>query len=276
MPKSTVSRRLSRLEEALGATLLMRTPRSMQVTETGQLLYRQGMPALSHLEDVERQVMDRAAEPSGPLRISAPPDLAAVHLGPLCADFLRVHPRVRLSVVSTNAYVNLIEEGVDVALRIHVTPLESVASLRARKLSHLDVGLYAAPDYLERAGRPRSPQQLQDHVRLGMDALASSWTLTHARTGKVVELAGSAALSCNDHLMLCAATVGGAGVALLPSFLAASHVRGGALQRILSAWVLRSAELSLVWPASHHTSPRVRAFVDMAVAHFKRDGAQGS
>ncbi len=268
LPKSTISRRLARLESDLGATLLMRTPRSIQITETGELLHRQGSPALSYLDEVERMVLDRAAEPSGPLRVSAPPDLAAVHLGPLCASFVRTCPKVRLSVVATSTFTYLISDGYDIALRIHVDSLDSVASLRARKLARVEVALYAAPSYVEQQGVPRTPRQLCEHALLGMAVFPKSWKLTHARKGTTTEVAEHPNLVTNDHILLRDAALAGAGVAVLPSFVAEPHVRQGHLQRVLPSWAVQTAELSAVWPATLHTSPRVRAFVDETVKFF--------
>lgn len=269
LPKSTISRRLARLEADLGSTLLMRTPRSTQVTETGKLLYQQGAPALSHLEEVERLVVDQAAEPSGPLRVSAPPDLAAVHLGALCARFVRACPKVRLSLVASDAFTNLIDDGYDVALRIHVDALDSVTSLRVRKLARVEVGLYAAPSYVGDRGAPRTPAQLADHALLGMAVFTRGWKLTHARKKTTAEVGETPALTCNDHLLLRDAAVAGAGVAVLPSFLAEPSVRDGSLERVLPKWAVQTAVLSVVWLATHHLSPRVRAFVDETAKFFE-------
>ena len=103
MPKSTVSRRLSRLEEELEAQLVLRTPRALQLTELGQLLHARATPVLAHLDDVERSLRERGETPAGPLRVSAPPDLATAHLGPLLGTFSLDHPRVELRLVPITA-----------------------------------------------------------------------------------------------------------------------------------------------------------------------------
>lgn len=270
LPKSTISRRLARLESDLGATLLLRTPRSIQITETGELLHRQGSPALSYLDEVERMVLDRAAEPSGLLRVSAPPDLAGVHLGALCARFGRRYPEVRLSIVATGTFSSLISDGYDVALRIHTDALDSVASLRVRRLARVEVALYAAPSYVEQEGLPRNPRQLAQHTLLGMAAFPGSWTLTHVRRGTTFEITEQPNLVSNDHLLLRDAALAGAGVAALPSFVAEPRVRQGHLRRVLPAWAVQTAVLSAVWPTTHHTSPRVRAFLDETARFFDR------
>jgi DNA-binding transcriptional LysR family regulator len=116
VPKSTISRRLSRLEEELNAQLVLRTSRAVQLTEVGQQLHLQGAPALAYLDDVQRAVRDRGEDPVGPLHVSAPADLAASHLGALCGDFVLAHSQVQLTLSTTNEFVDLINQGVDVAL----------------------------------------------------------------------------------------------------------------------------------------------------------------
>lgn len=268
LPKSTISRRLARLEEELGATLLVRTPRATQVTEMGQFLFDRGAPALAHLEEIRRLVVDRGAAPRGLLRVSAAPDLAAAHLGPLCASFLRANPMVKLSLVATNEVSRLVDQGFDVAIRVHMDALESVSTLRVRKLTSFHMALYAAPAYLEGLPALRRLDQLGDCARLSLDAISTRWRLVHERSGKEEEVLVDPTLACNDHFMIRDAALGAAGVAMLPSFLAEPLVREGKLARVLPRWTGPRARVSILWLANLHTSPRVRAFVDAAAAFF--------
>lgn len=268
LPKSTISRRLDRLESDLGATLLLRTPRSTQVTEIGRLLHTRGVPALASLDELQREIGDRVATPRGLLRVSAPPDLASVQLGALCAAFGRAHPQVQLTLVASNHFTNLVVDGFDLALRIHTGPLDAVTTMRVRRLARLQVGLYASPAYLGEHGAPRRPEELDGHRRLTMDAMGPSWTLTQLRSKRAYEITSPPSFACNDQLALRDAAAEGGGVAMLPSFVAEPLVRSAALERVLPTWTAGRAELSLVWLATNHTSPRVRAFVDAAVAFF--------
>ena len=269
VPKSTVSRRLGRLEDDLQAQLVLRTSRAVQLTEMGLLLHRRGAPALASLDDVRRAVQERTESPKGPLRLSAPNDLATAHLGPLLGEFITAHPEVDVTLDASNEFVDLISQGFDVALRIHATPLASVTSLRARKLTALSRGLYASPDYLEQHGRPRRPDDLVKHACLTITASARQWRMSKVRGGGRKDVALTPSLVSSDHHTLKQAAEAGAGIANLPSFIGDVGVCDECLVRVLPGWTMDPSTLSIVWPTTHHTSPRIRAFVDAAAAYFK-------
>lgn len=269
VPKSTISRRLSRLEDDLQAQLVLRTSRAVQLTEMGQLLHRQGAPALASLDDVRRAVQERTESPKGPLRLSAPNDLAAAHLGPLLGNFITEYPEVEITLDASNTFVDLITQGFDVALRIHATPLTSVTSLRTRKLVALSRGLYASPAYLERRGRPRRPKDLEKHACLTMAANARHWVINKVRGEGSQDVRLAPSLVSSDHHTLKQAAEAGAGIANLPTFLGEVGVCDETLVRVLPGWAMDASTLSALWPTTHHTSPRIRAFVDAAAAYFK-------
>ncbi|MCA9719115.1 MAG: LysR family transcriptional regulator [Myxococcales bacterium] len=269
IPKSTLGRRLNRLEDELDAQLVIRTPRRTQITELGRRLHAQGEPLLAELDDLRQRVLDRPAAPSGELRVSAPEDLATALMGGLCGRFLLDFPKVQVVLVASNAAVNLLADGFDVALRIHLGALADATSVRTRRLGAVEVGLFAAPRYLEGRARPRAPADLSRHALLSMDAVLPSWRLHRARDDASAQLVVRAAMRSNDHHALRDAALAGAGIASLPGFLCSEALAAGALVRVLPTWTLQtSATLSLLWPATRHVSPRVRAFIDAAVAFF--------
>lgn len=268
VPKSTVSRRLSRLEDDLQAQLVLRTPRAVQLTEMGLLLHRQGSPALACLDEVRRAVRERGEAPTGPLRVSAPNDLAASHLGTLLGDFVIEYPDVDVILDASNEFVDLIGHGFDVALRIHVVPLASVSSLRARKLVALARGLYASPDYLEQHGSPRRPSDLERHALLTMAAHARYWDMERVRGDVRQSVEVKPRFLSSDHHSLRQAAERGAGIATLPTFLGEVGVCEETLVRVLPGWSMGTSTLSALWPTTHHTSPRIRAFVDAAADFF--------
>lgn len=270
VPKSTISRRLSRLEEELRAQLLLRTARTVQLTEMGQMLQRRGSAALASLDELERAVTDGSGVPKGPLRLSAPNDLAAAHLGGLLGRFIERYPEVDVALEASNVFVDLVAEGIDLALRIHASPLASVSGLRTRKLTHLSRGLYAAPDYLKRQGRPRSPEALGQHACLTITASPRRWSMRRDRDEGAREVLISPRLVSSDHHTLMQAAEAGAGIAQLPTFLGEVGVRRERLVRVLPAWTMEASTLSALWPVTHHASPRVRAFVDAAVEYFEQ------
>ncbi len=268
VPKSTVSRRLSRLEDDLQAQLVLRTPRAVQLTELGLLLQRQGAPALASLDEVQRAVRDRGDAPTGPLRVSAPSDLATSHLGTLLGDFVIEYPEVDVMLEASNEFVDLIGHGFDIALRIHVHPLASVSSLRTRRLVGLARGLYAAPGYLEQHGTPRRPNDLGTHACLTMAAHARHWEMDRVRGEGHHTFQVTPRFLSSDHHSLRQAAELGAGIATLPTFLGEVGVCNETLVRVLPGWSMGTSTLSALWPTTHHTSPRVRAFVDAAAAFF--------
>ena len=268
VPKSTLSRRLGRLEEELDAQLLLRTSRAVTLTDVGRLLHRQGTSALAHLEEVERALLERGDEPVGPLRVSAPLDLAVSDLGEIIAKLLKDYPRVDVQLVATNQFVDLIAQGVDVALRIHLQPLPSVTSLRTRRLATIDGGLYASPTYLQARGRPRRPTELRRHACLSMVARPNRWEFTQRRSGAIHSVEFTPRFRSDDNHTLRDAAERGVGIADLPTFLGEPAVRRGTLVRVMTGWSTGTGTLSAVWPATHHTSPRIRAFLDGVAKHF--------
>lgn len=234
----------------------------------GQLLRRQGAPALASLDEVRRAVQERGEAPTGPLRISAPNDLAASHLGTLLGDFVLAYPQVDVMLDASNEFVDLIGHGFDVALRIHVQPLASVSSLRTRRLVALARGLYASPDYLERHGTVRRPEDLQRHACLTMAAHARQWDIARVRGEGSRTLQVRPRFISSDHHSLRQAAERGSGIATLPTFLGEVGVCNETLVRVLPGWSMGASTLSALWPTTHHTSPRIRAFVDAAAKFF--------
>ncbi len=165
--------------------------------------------------------------------------------------------------------VDVLADGYDVVFRVHFAPLPAVASLKARRLGTIDVGLYAAPPYVQAHGQPRRPEDLRRHRCLSMSSLGPAWVLTTAGDGRVAKVEIDPALWSTDNHALRDAACEGAGIAVLPSFLAAEPVADGRLVRVLPGWCLQTATLSMLWPATHHASPRVRAFLDLAVDLFQ-------
>ena len=200
--------------------------------------------------------------------VSAPADLAARHLGALCSEYLQRFPKVQIDLRASNTFVDLIADGVDIALRAHGQALADSSSLRVRRLCPLEVGLFASPTYLAEHGRPRRPERLAEHRCLTMVGRGNHFTMTHARTNRAFDLDVDPILCSDEHQLLCDAAERSVGIATLPNFIGAAAVETGTLERILPAWSMRSAKLSAVWPTAAHTSPRIRGFIQMAADYF--------
>ena len=270
LPKSTVSRRIKRLEDELGRPLLHRDSRRFRLTDAGEQLYRRSASAVRDLEAAERAVREASTEPAGELRITAPRDLgASPPLVKLFVGFRREHPQVRLTVDLSDRLVDIVAEGFDFAIRLHGDPLPERAGIKVRRLASLDGGLYASGDYLDRTGRLAHPDDLVNHECLGTVSAAGQarWELKWRGEGPPVALELEPGVCSNSMTFVQGAVMAGAGVGILPNFIGAELV---GVERVLPGWELPSGTLSLLWPASRHQSPRIRAYVDSLATGFGR------
>jgi len=274
IPKSTVSRRVSRLEDALGVPLLTRTGRSVAVTETGQRLFERTHGPLREIHDVERELRDGADDPGGTLRVTAPSDIgSAPWCARLFASYRARHPRVRLEIELTNRVVDLIGESFDVALRPSgVGGSEALITRKLLPMAALDggglpVGLYASHEYVARRGAPSALEALPDHDCIVHPALTrgGTWTFEDGE-GQRREVRPTPTVVANGFNLVLQLVLAGAGISVLPRMLLGSARAEGRVVAVLPAWGMHQGGLFAVWPASRHLAPRVRAFVDHAAA----------
>lgn len=266
VPKSTVSRRIARLERDLGARLLQRTTRRLSLTDAGQIYYRHCSRVLAELDEAHRTVSGMQQQPSGVLRLTAPHDLAAI-VSTLIADFSERYPEVRVVTEMTTRVIDLVAEGFDLALRagqLHDS------SLIARRLASFDVVLYASPQYLERCGMPELPRHLANHrcLTLGSQRTSESWQLTGPDGAETVEV--QAFLASNDVTLLCNAAAAGMGIANLPTLTCREDEKAGRLVRVLPTYRGGETGLYAVFPTGEHLAPKVRRFVELAAVHMSR------
>jgi DNA-binding transcriptional LysR family regulator len=257
MPKSTVSRKVSELEEHLKARLLQRTTRKLSLTDVGRIYYDHCVRILGEIEDAERAVSRLEEAPRGVLRVTAP--VNAGFLGPIVSDFLERYPEVRLELFCTSRAVDLVEERFDLAIRAGAL---ADSTLIAQSLGRVGWYFVATPAYLKRRGRPRSPRDLGKHDCLffgtGLDAVK----LRLDSTGRSVELALSARMVVTDMDIVHAAATAGRGIALLPAFRCIEDLRARRLERVLRQWSAPSTPVHVVYPSTRHLSPKVKSFID--------------
>ncbi len=273
VPKSTVSRRVARLENELQTALVHRTARAIVLTERGEQLATRSAPAFRELRHVEHTLFEHGDEPRGLLRITAPSDLGSSRfVNELLLGFRSRWPEVRLDIQLTERVVDLVHEGIDVALR----PMGAHRSWRGdglmtRSLGSMTAAVYGSPTYLDQNGSPVHPAELVEHHWITHHAWASrgSQPLTHRGSGEVFQLNPESAINTNHIDQVAALIAGGAGLGLLPSFLANALVQQGAIRPVLTDWDWPGGKLTAVWPASRHTSPRVRAFIDFVVTYMR-------
>ncbi len=268
IPKSRLSRRISQLEKDLGVRLLQRSTRRFAVTEVGQSVNRHVQSMLSEAS-AAREAVDRlSAEPRGVIRVSVPVALAQQQLPELLPEFLARYPQVRVQMQVSNRRVDLINEGFDVAIRVR-SNLDDDGSLVMRSFGQIQELLVASPDYLDRAGRPSDPAQLDDHVTLTMneDEARQRWELQGA-DGQLRRVELKPRVSGFDFQMLMALARQGMGITMLPETLCADLVRAGSLEVVLPQWRLPQGIAHAVFASRRGMLPAVRVFIDFLAEHL--------
>jgi len=266
LSRAVVSKYLSRLEDRLGARLLHRTTRRLSLTEAGAALFEASRGALERIEEAEAAVAQFQSKPRGRLRVSAPMSFGILHLGPAMADFARAYPEITLDVRLDDRFVNLVEDGFDVAVRIGAL---TDSSLVARKVATTRAVACASPGYLAEHSEPESPEDLASHNCLVYSYLADVWRFT-APDGREIPVAVKGSLRINNGIVLAEAAVAGHGILVTPSFYVAPLLRSGRLRQILSRYKLKELGIHAVYPQRGHVPPKVRAFVDFLAQRFGR------
>ena len=232
LPNSTVSRRISNLEKAIGLRLLHRTTRKIELTEAGQIYFERCKRIVDEAKLAHEQLGEILAQPSGILRASLPVDFATIYLAPLIAEFARKYPGIRFDFDLTPRLVDLVSEPFDVAIRMGHPP---DSNLIARQLASLPCYLYASPRYLKNAGEPADPSDLAQHECLGFRTLKSHvWTLRHADESMDVAVGGRFQLNSMGLIRRLASM--DLGIAVLPAEIVAEDVAQEKLRRILVEW----------------------------------------
>ncbi len=267
--KGSISRRISRLEQRLNAVLLTRTPRAVSVTEEGIAFYTKARDALELLDDGIRGAMASRAVPQGHLRVTAPHDLGLDVLPDLIACFRDRHPQITVELLLTDASLDLARDRVDLALRASGGGLPDMA-YRATPIMDLQIGLYAAPDYLANHGAPASPAELQQHIivanwerRRGSEHL----NLTGPR-GRYTEVTVNPAVHVSDYAGVHRLLLAGMGVGPLPDAVAAGSVAAERLLPVLPQWTLMRARLYGISVSGRQAPARVRVFLDFIRAEL--------
>jgi DNA-binding transcriptional LysR family regulator len=267
VPKSTVSRAIARLEDGLRVRLFQRTTRSLAPTDAGQALYAEVLPHVDALRAATSVLTSENEVPRGLLRITAPNDLGTLLLAEIVARFVQRHPEVTVDVVLTSQTVDLVAEGIDLAVRAGVL---RDSSLVARKIADAELQLYASPTYLARRGTPRTLPELATHDTILFRAKngRARWTLECKSEKGSVDVKGS--LTADDFAFLLGAAVSGAGIAMLPRFTADAELRAGRLVRVLATHAARSAgAIYVVHASSKHVPRKVSAFRDFLIESLR-------
>jgi DNA-binding transcriptional LysR family regulator len=259
LPKSSVSRQVAALEAALGTQLLHRTTRRVSLSTAGEALYERAAPLVGALRATLGSLPEREELPSGELRITAPNDVGATLLGDIVARFSARFPAVRVDLRLTNRAVDLVAEGFDLALRAAVGPLRD-STLVMRKLSAIELQLFAAPSYLARRGAPRTLEDLAKHAVVLFHGFRKRPSLAGA--------AQAARIVGDDFLFVREAVKAGGGIGLFPSFLAQGELASGQLVRVLPRYAEGGGTFVLLHPRAKHVPRKVTAFRDFLLEYL--------
>ena len=265
-PKSSVSRAVLRLEEALGVRLLQRTTRKLTLTPAGERYLADVRGPIARVAEASDEVSDMGREPGGLVRVSIA-RMEDLVIAELFAAFARAYPKIRVELVVTGRRVNLIEENIDLALR--AGPLDD-STLVARKVAVAELGLYAAPSYLERRGHPRRFAALATHdcVLHKTATGLQPWRLAGPRGVERVEVTGP--IIADDLGAVRQLTLAGVGIALMPDVAVQPEVERGALVRVLPAYALRGAPVNLVSVPLRHVPVRVKLLRDFLLRELPK------
>lgn len=267
---AAVSKHVAALEDALNTRLLHRTTRSLGLTPEGSAYYARATALLDEIDALERELREGGETPRGTLRVTAPMSFGLARLAPALPTFLSAHPDVKVDLALTDRFVDVVEEGVDVAIRVARALPDS--SLIARRLADAPRVLVAAPAYLAARGAPRVPSDLSTHACLRYTRLhdAAAWTFT-SPDGAQETVRVDGPLDVDSSLALRGALLAGLGLTLTPRFVVADALADGGLVPCLEPWTAEPASVYGVYPARQHLSAKLRAFLDFAAHAFRDD-----
>jgi DNA-binding transcriptional LysR family regulator len=259
---SAISKSVQRLERQLGVPLFSRTTRSLTLTHEGSDLHERALKLLRDAEEIEQAAKAARSEPAGTLRIAASLPIGLHLIAPLLPTFRAQHQKVSIDLGLSDHRVDLIEEGIDIAVRIGDLP---DSRLLSRKLSPHRLGCYASPDYLAANGMPTHPDDLQAHETVNLRYQSSGqlfrWPF---RVGdRDIEIVPPSAIIADASEAVISAVAAGGGIGMAANFMATPWVKRGELVPVLADFAVERHNITAVWPESRRTNPAVRAFLTM-------------
>lgn len=267
MSNAAASRTLAALEKRLNARLIERNTRRLSLSEVGEEFYRQCKTVLSHMKEAEAAVNATTLAPTGTLRVTSSLSFCMKHIAPLLPEFHRRYPNVRLEIVAANRYFDLLDSGIDVAIRTR--EYESDSNITVRRLASTRRILAASPSYLAARGTPRTLEELSDHTMLVYNHanFPDELHFTKDNTTQVVKI--SSLLQSNDGQILRAAALEGLGILIQPNYIVYDDVVAGRLIPMLSDWDLPRLTINIAYTTRKHLPAKVRVFIDFLVQYFK-------
>lgn len=261
-----VTRAISALEDRLGARVFTRTTRSLAITDVGQRFLENARRVIGDLDAAERDAVGETAIPQGHLTVTASVTFGRSTLAPVVSAFLAQYPLINISVLLLDRVTSLIDEGIDLAVRMGPLPDSSMVAKRIGSVKRI---LVASPDYLARRGTPSAPADLRLHTMIAFTGLMPNreWRFLDGRSGKAVSFMPR--LEINDAVAAIAAAEAGEGITITLSYMVAEQIRQGKLVTVLDEWTPAAAPVHLVYPPGRLMAPKLRAFVDFAAPRLR-------
>ncbi len=267
--RSQVNRSVINLEDELGSQLFHRTTRKVTLTPTGESFYQRSQQIMNDLEQAEDEAKAHRGSPKGVLRINAPLSFGMFHLSSAVTDFAMEYPDVKLIVTLNDRFINPLEEGFDVTVRI--SPRQEQSALVDHEIIEINRTICASPEYLKRRGVPQQVSDLKDHDCLfyGSFNQGNSWRLNGPDGEKSVRVDGP--IYSNNSTVLLESAVKGLGITSLPIFCINEELRSGKLVRVLPDHKMKPTYLTILYPPFRHHSGPLRAFIDFMFDRFGND-----
>lgn len=259
-----ISKRLIRLEETLGVVLLNRSTRQMSLTEEGREFHAHCRELLEQVRRTEEAIGTRRSDVSGVIRVTAGLAFARRQIAPRLGRFLAQYPEVRIELIATDEQVDIVRDGIDLAIRQAVLP---DSSLVARVLAPDRRVLCAAPSYLERHGMPEQPEDVARHRCIVFGDAATAWTFSRGDQTRTVEVSGAIRVNAGD--VAHGAVLGGAGLIHKSIWEVAEDLAAGTLVAVLPEWRSHARPIHVLYPSVRHQMPRVRRFTEFLLAELK-------
>ena len=272
IPKSKLSRRVYQLEERLGVRLIQRSSRHFAVTDIGMNIYRHAQVMINAAQAAHDLVDHLSVQPRGVIKVSLPVSIAQNEIAKILPQFLKMYPEIKVQLLVSNRRVDLINEGIDVALRVR-SNLDTDPNLIIRKFNHIQQHLFASQAYLNQFGELKNPEDLMQHHILSMsDEHLDQYIVVHHQ-GQQKKIKVNPTVMGSDLMLLAQLACQNCGIALLPDSIVKDYLASGELVRVLPEWSAAHGIFHAVYPSRRGQLPAVRVFIDYLVEHLSEKKA---
>ncbi|MFZ4833031.1 LysR family transcriptional regulator [Rouxiella sp. Mn2063] len=268
LTRSAIGKSIVRLEERLGVRLLNRTTRSLGLTDEGRVMYERCRQILEDLEEVDSTMAMRRHVPTGRLKLTASLSFGQRHILPLVGEYLKLWPELQADVSFSDRFVDIIEEGYDIAIRIGDGKEDS--RLLSRTIGWQQAMTCASPDYLQRRGTPQHPRDLVDHDTLFLSGFLRRRDWKFKTSEGIYSFDCPGRLNIDSSEAMRASALAGFGIIHLPTYLLFDDLQSGRLVPLLETFNIEPEPIRLLYPSKRHLSPRIRGFIDLLVAQWQQ------